>query len=520
MCGTRWITHALGILVAVALGTVGLALAQDPPVPAPTPAAGVPATSTAPADPMAEIRKIEQELQELGKTPSVKEISEVEEAMRRARSQLEKQLEPLNEKYTRLQQTEDYRKYRQKLDALNTKRNAEWEAQRLAIAKAARELYAARHEEIRKLAAKDTPEAKKLGFDVLTYPRIDGSTSTHPLCVIMACRFLGVPYEWQYPEPTGYPSSWFGRQPRAEAGLFLPGAGYGGNPEFNLAALRTFAKPAKPEQERTAVMINSLLAVNASTHVAYENLINGKCELNLTARAPSEDEKRLAKEKGVEIALKPIAKDALVFIVNSKNPVKSLTMQQVLDIYAKKTKSWKDLGWTPQGQGATDQIRPLWRERNSGSRELFDALVMKDARLTEPKPPAEGPGGVAPPPHGGAESGTETPAPAREGEPMISYGMSGPYNRITGDANAIGYSVYYYEHFMAASPHTRTIAIDGVEPTADTIASGKYPLVAEVYVAYRANEPADSPAMKMLKWLTSQEGQAVIRESGYVPAGK
>ena len=70
---------------------------------------------------------------------------------------------------------------------------------------------------------------------------------------------------------------------------------------------------------------------------------------------------------------------------------------------------------------------------------------------------------------------------------------------------------------MALSPYTRTVAIDGVEPTATSIASGKYPFTADVYVAYRANEPADSPATKLLNWLVSPEGQAVVRESGYVP---
>ena len=71
---------------------------------------------------------------------------------------------------------------------------------------------------------------------------------------------------------------------------------------------------------------------------------------------------------------------------------------------------------------------------------------------------------------------------------------------------------------MAQSPYTRNLAIDGVEPTAESIASGKYPLIAPVYAAYRETDPPDSPVMKLLNWLLSPEGQAVIRESGYVPA--
>ena len=70
---------------------------------------------------------------------------------------------------------------------------------------------------------------------------------------------------------------------------------------------------------------------------------------------------------------------------------------------------------------------------------------------------------------------------------------------------------------MALSPYTRTLAIDGVEPGPDSIASGKYPYTSEVFAAYRADQPPDSAAMKLLHWLLSSEGQSVVRESGYVP---
>jgi phosphate transport system substrate-binding protein len=73
---------------------------------------------------------------------------------------------------------------------------------------------------------------------------------------------------------------------------------------------------------------------------------------------------------------------------------------------------------------------------------------------------------------------------------------------------------------MALSPYTRTVAIDGVEPTADTIASSKYPFVCDVFAAYREDQAPESPAMKLLHWLLSPEGQAVVRESGYVPITK
>ncbi|SPE50538.1 hypothetical protein SBV1_1150028 [Verrucomicrobia bacterium] len=169
--------------------------------------------------------------------------------------------------------------------------------------------------------------------------------------------------------------------------------------------------------------------------------------------------------------------------MNQRNPVKSIGRAEILKIYRGGIRSWDQVG------GTATNIVPLWRERNSASRELFDALVSKGQHLPEPL----------------------------QKEDLFSESMAGPFNRVTQDVNSLGYSVYYYEHFMALSPYTRTVAIGGIEPNAESIASGKYPFTADVYVAYRTGEPANSPGTKLLTWLLSPEGQAVVRESGYVP---
>ncbi len=48
-------------------------------------------------------------------------------------------------------------------------------------------------------------------------------------------------------------------------------------------------------------------------------------------------------EANVQLEQKPIGVDALVFIVNEDNPVKSLTRQQLKDIYAGKITNWKEV---------------------------------------------------------------------------------------------------------------------------------------------------------------------------------
>lgn len=420
----------------------------------------------------------------MAQTPVGRQIADIERKFSAATENVAKARQELQQQYFQLERTEAYEEYQKQRQALEEKRDTEWSRERKAMADAARNLYSARHEELKKLAARETPHAQELGLDAFTFPRLDGSTSTHPLSVIVASRVLGTPYEWIYPEPTGSP---WRPHPTLPADLFLFDENEYFPPlekaEFALAASRVVAKPAKAGHDRLAIMINSLLAISTSTHDAYTNLVEGKCDLNLAARAPSDDELALAKKKGVRLELRPIARDALVFIVNHRNSVKSITRQELVEIYQGKLRSWAQLG------GAATNIVPLWRERNSGSRELFDALIAKGQRLAEPAWNAD----------------------------LFSNSMAGPFNRVTHDVNSLGYSVYYYEHFMALSPYTRTVAIDGIEPSAESIASGKYPLTADVYAAYRAGEPPNSPGMILLAWLLSAEGQAVVRESGYVP---
>src|SRR5438128_6649997 len=271
--------------------------------------AGTPPAADQPVDPMAETKRINEELRKLHETPIGKKIADMENRFDATFEQFEKAREELREQFSQIQQTEAYRDYQKSRQAFENKRQTKWAMERKTMAEAARKLYAARHAELKKLSAKDTRGARQLGLDILTYPRVDGSTSTHPLSVIIASRVLGSPYEWMYPEPTGSP--WRVR-PDLPTNLYLFDTS--DDPprtdiEFTLTASRVVAKAAKAGQERLAIMINRLLAASSSTHDAYINLIEGKCDLNLTARPPSDDESTLARNKGIKIELRPIARD-------------------------------------------------------------------------------------------------------------------------------------------------------------------------------------------------------------------
>jgi phosphate transport system substrate-binding protein len=331
------------------------------------------------------------------------------------------------------------------------------------------------------------PEARlaEPKFTVETYPRVDGSSSTQPLSVLVACRLTGTSCVW------GVRSR--GRDDRERRLYPL----VSGKQQLTRSPnLPTPTEKGAPPWEPRLEELNQVLeqkTTDSGTHESYINLIEGKADLVLNARKPSEDELRAARDKKVELELQPVALDAFVLIVHGENRLHGLTAEQVRDIYTRKIVNWKEVG------GPNKKINAYQRERNSGSQETMESLVMNGRKLTE----------------------------------LASYivtGMAGPFNVLQTDQGGIGYTFYYYERFMSPLPEsssygdvlksgrrTKILAIDGIAPDSETIRSHKYPFATEVYLVCRKGLAAESSAGKLRDWFLSPAGQAVVKESGYIP---
>ena len=62
----------------------------------------------------------------------------------------------------------------------------------------------------------------------------------------------------------------------------------------------------------------------------------------------------------------------------------------------------------------------------------------------------------------------------------------------------------------------KILSIDGVKPDEANIYNGTYPYVTNYYAAIRKGEE-DSNGGRFLEWILSDEGQACIRQAGYLP---
>ena len=285
---------------------------------------------------------------------------------------------------------------------------------------------------------------ENLSFD--NYPYIDGSTSASILNSLIACKLLGIRYIWVYAS-AALNETWI--RPNLED---IPEQ----HQDF-------FAKRVKTSQ----------------THGAYMNLIDGIADIIVTHRAISPDEKDYAESVGVSLIEKSIALDAFVFVVNQKNPVQSLTVNQIQKIYTSQITNWSQVG------GRNSEIKVFTRPRNSGSEEVFRILVM---------------------------NGLE---PDDFPEASISL-MSLVFNEIWSNENGICYTFSNYKDVMAKMcERVPVIAINEICPSEITIKNKTYPFISEVRVAIRSDLDHNSMAYKLYEWLQSEHAKYTISECGF-----
>jgi phosphate transport system substrate-binding protein len=78
------------------------------------------------------------------------------------------------------------------------------------------------------------------------------------------------------------------------------------------------------------------------TAEAYQRLVDGETDL-IFCYEPSLAEIEAARAKGISFNLTPIAKDAFVSTVNSRNTMNSITRDQIRDIYSGRVTNWKTI---------------------------------------------------------------------------------------------------------------------------------------------------------------------------------
>ena len=199
--------------------------------------------------------------------------------------------------------------------------------------------------------------------------------------------------------------------------------------------------------------------------------------------APSDAQVAAAAQKGFAFDLTPIARDAFVFFVHADNPCTNLTTAQIRDIYSGRARTWRDAGVPFDAR-----LLPFQRNKNSGSQTTLER-IMGD---TPVMPPLE--------------------------EDRLG-GMGDIFRDVADYRNrrgAIGFSFRYYATELVNAGKIRLLSLDGVPPTPENIASGRYPFVTTSYLV-TTTAPRSPDVRRLADFLTSPSGRSLVSAVGYIP---
>ncbi|MBC7782784.1 MAG: substrate-binding domain-containing protein [Burkholderiales bacterium] len=299
------------------------------------------------------------------------------------------------------------------------------------------------------------PDAPIPRFTLDGLKRVDTSLSTAPLLRLVTMKLNGIPYQ-----------------------RF---AGYGAV-DFT---------PELPEGVNPDAMTSDILAREPSgSATAIERLAKGEVDLILLSRQPTADELAAAKKNGAVLRSDLIATEALIFTVNTANPTTNLSLAQLKTIFSGKAQKWADVQ-IPELPATTELAgKPLtvaYRAKGLGTEELMSQLLLDG----QPVP--------------------ELPVSrALATEKLV-------LDATNEDNETIGFSVFCYTTNMERDNRSKVLAVEGVRPEPATVADGRYPLTAPIFVVTRADLDTKNDLYGLRRWLLAMNGQRVLAEAGYLP---
>ncbi|APG04253.1 hypothetical protein BJI69_10335 [Luteibacter rhizovicinus DSM 16549] len=174
----------------------------------------------------------------------------------------------------------------------------------------------------------------------------------------------------------------------------------------------------------------------------------------------------------------PVAWDALVMVTYPSNPVSNITLKQLHEIYMGHITNWKDLGGADQPINLYAVASPADGVEYSMRRLLF-------GRGNQP---------VA--------------------APRLYVNVAKLEEGVTLDKQGLGATTLAG---VASNKKVKILQIDGVTPSASTVASGAYVLYSEIYLVTNDTNPKAAEIKEFLAFVTSSTGSSLLRSHSLVP---
>jgi phosphate transport system substrate-binding protein len=215
-------------------------------------------------------------------------------------------------------------------------------------------------------------------------------------------------------------------------------------------------------------------------------MINGTVDIANASRKMKAKEIKSAEANGQHPVEHVVGFDALAVFINKNNPITTLSIEQLRNIYGRDPEftKWSDLGVKVPGCDS-DEIVVASRQNNSGTYAYFKETVLGRK--------------------GKYRTGT-----------LDMHGSKEVVDLVEKTACAIGYSglAYATEHVKKVCIATETGG-PCIEPTVATASDHSYPISRPLFM-YTNGEP-QGEIKKYLDWILSDAGQCILLKKGYAP---
>lgn len=211
--------------------------------------------------------------------------------------------------------------------------------------------------------------------------------------------------------------------------------------------------------------------------VGIAALINGTTDVADASRTMKPDEIAKVRDRfNVLPTETAVAKDGVTVYVSESSPIQQLTLDQLRGIFTGDITNWKAVG------GPDAPIVLYSRENSSGTYVFFKEVVLQ---------------------------GDDYAASAQ-----TLPGTAAVVNAVAKEKNGIGYGGAAYAKGVR---EVKIVGKDGQPwlPTAENIASGKYPLSRKLFM-YTRGKPSGEVA-QFIAFCLSDAGQAIVTKVGYFP---
>ncbi len=209
------------------------------------------------------------------------------------------------------------------------------------------------------------------------------------------------------------------------------------------------------------------------------DLINGINDLANSSRQIKDEEMDAAKDAGYDVQEYTVLYDGIAVIVSSNVSIGELTVEQLSKIYTGEITNWQDVG------GNDVEIVVIARDSSSGTGEYFLEEVVQIGKTLEDN------------------DYTETALRLQSNADIV--------NQIKNNDNAVGYiGLGYLDQSL------KTLKIEGVEASVETVKDGSYPISRGLYV-YSPSKELEPIARAYIDFILGDEGQEIGLQEGFVP---